>query len=103
SGRPRAPPTLGTAPGRSAGAVRLAGRLAEVDLPGPVDGEGTAPVESVRGGHSAAHESYGPRPRRSGGTSMSVIEGAADIDVPVHMAYNQWTQFECFPRFMHGV
>ncbi|MEV7784304.1 SRPBCC family protein [Streptomyces sp. NPDC088106] len=34
---------------------------------------------------------------------MSVIEGAADIDVPVHMAYNQWTQFECFPRFMRGV
>ncbi|BCL26686.1 SRPBCC family protein [Streptomyces aurantiacus] len=34
---------------------------------------------------------------------MSVIEGAVDVDVPVHMAYNQWTQFECFPRFMHGV
>ncbi|MFC5958234.1 SRPBCC family protein [Streptomyces pratens] len=34
---------------------------------------------------------------------MSVIEGAVDIDVPVHMAYNQWTQFECFPRFMRGV
>lgn len=34
---------------------------------------------------------------------MSVIEGAVDVDVPVHMAYNQWTQFECFPRFMRGV
>ncbi|CAL9411618.1 SRPBCC family protein [Streptomyces pilosus] len=34
---------------------------------------------------------------------MSVIEGAADIDVPVRMAYNQWTQFECFPVFMRGV
>ncbi|MEV7870795.1 SRPBCC family protein [Streptomyces sp. NPDC088124] len=34
---------------------------------------------------------------------MSVIEGAVDIDVPVQMAYNQWTQFECFPQFMTGV
>ncbi|WEV28750.1 SRPBCC family protein [Streptomyces sp. 71268] len=34
---------------------------------------------------------------------MSVIEGAVDVDVPVHVAYNQWTQFECFPRFMRGV
>ncbi|MFD5656813.1 SRPBCC family protein [Streptomyces hirsutus] len=34
---------------------------------------------------------------------MSVIEGAVDVDVPVHMAYNQWTQFECFPLFMRGV
>ncbi|MET8112986.1 SRPBCC family protein [Streptomyces prasinus] len=34
---------------------------------------------------------------------MNVIEDAVDVDVPVHMAYNQWTQFECFPRFMRGV
>ncbi|TXL90044.1 SRPBCC family protein [Streptomyces sp. IB2014 016-6] len=34
---------------------------------------------------------------------MSVIEGAVDVDVPIRMAYNQWTQFECFPQFMRGV
>ncbi|QIQ06346.1 SRPBCC family protein [Streptomyces liangshanensis] len=34
---------------------------------------------------------------------MSVIEGSVDVDVPVRMAYDQWTQFECFPRFMSGV
>ncbi|MFI6080352.1 SRPBCC family protein [Streptomyces sp. NPDC051217] len=34
---------------------------------------------------------------------MSVIEGAVDVGVPVHMAYDQWTQVECFPRFMSGV
>ncbi|MFC9430952.1 SRPBCC family protein [Streptomyces sp. NPDC056987] len=34
---------------------------------------------------------------------MSVIEGAVDVDVPVRTAYNQWTQFECFPQFMSGV
>lgn len=34
---------------------------------------------------------------------MSVIEGAVDVDVPVPVAYNQWTQFESFPLFMRGV
>ncbi|GAA2314101.1 SRPBCC family protein [Streptomyces kunmingensis] len=34
---------------------------------------------------------------------MSVIEGSVDIDVPVRAAYNQWTQFESFPRFMDAV
>ncbi len=26
-----------------------------------------------------------------------------DVDVPVRVAYNQWTQFEEFPKFMEGV
>jgi uncharacterized membrane protein len=26
-----------------------------------------------------------------------------DVEVPVTVAYNQWTQFEEFPRFMEGV
>jgi uncharacterized membrane protein len=34
---------------------------------------------------------------------MSVIEKSIEIDVPVSTAYNQWTQFEDFPRFMEGV
>jgi uncharacterized membrane protein len=32
----------------------------------------------------------------------TVIE-TVDVDVPVRTAYNQWTQFEEFPRFMEGV
>ena len=34
---------------------------------------------------------------------MSVIEKSIDLNVSVRTAYNQWTQFEEFPRFMEGV
>jgi uncharacterized membrane protein len=34
---------------------------------------------------------------------MSTIEQSIDVAVPVRTAYNQWTQFEDFPRFMDGV
>jgi uncharacterized membrane protein len=34
---------------------------------------------------------------------MSTIEESVELDVPVRTAYNQWTQFEDFPRFMEGV
>ena len=34
---------------------------------------------------------------------MSNIEQSIDVEVPVRTAYDQWTQFEEFPRFMEGV
>ena len=34
---------------------------------------------------------------------MSQIIETVDVDVPVRTAYDQWTQFEEFPRFMEGV
>ncbi|HVL31955.1 MAG TPA: SRPBCC family protein [Actinomycetota bacterium] len=34
---------------------------------------------------------------------MGLIEQSIEVDVPVHTAYNQWTQFEEFPKFMEGV
>jgi uncharacterized membrane protein len=34
---------------------------------------------------------------------MPKIEQSIELDVPVSTAYNQWTQFEVFPSFMHGV
>ncbi|WP_213934895.1 SRPBCC family protein [Rhodococcus sp. B50] len=34
---------------------------------------------------------------------MSTITEAVDVDVPIRIAYNQWTQFESFPHFMEGV
>ncbi len=35
--------------------------------------------------------------------SMSNVEKSIDVKVPVNTAYNQWTQFEEFPKFMEGV
>jgi uncharacterized membrane protein len=32
----------------------------------------------------------------------SVVE-SIDVNVPVRTAYDQWTQFEAFPKFMEGV
>ena len=34
---------------------------------------------------------------------MSKVVESVDVDVPVTVAYNQWTQFESFPHFMGGV
>jgi uncharacterized membrane protein len=33
----------------------------------------------------------------------SSIEESIEVNVPVKTAYNQWTQFEEFPQFMHSV
>jgi uncharacterized membrane protein len=35
--------------------------------------------------------------------TMEKIQHSVEVDVPVSAAYNQWTQFEDFPRFMEGV
>lgn len=34
---------------------------------------------------------------------MASVKTTKEIDVPVRTAYNQWTQFESFPRFMEGI
>lgn len=34
---------------------------------------------------------------------MSRITKSIEVDKPVQMVYNQWTQFETFPQFMEGV
>jgi uncharacterized membrane protein len=34
---------------------------------------------------------------------MATVEKSIEVDVPVSTAYDQWTQFEEFPRFMEGV
>jgi uncharacterized membrane protein len=34
---------------------------------------------------------------------MAKIQKSIDVEVPVSIAYDQWTQFEEFPKFMEGV
>ena len=34
---------------------------------------------------------------------MKTIEKYIDVNVPVRAAYNQWTQFEEFPKFMENI
>jgi uncharacterized membrane protein len=34
---------------------------------------------------------------------MSTVEKSIEVELPVTTVYNQWTQFEEFPRFMEGV
>jgi len=34
---------------------------------------------------------------------MGTVEKDIEVDVPISVAYNQWTQFEQFPAFISGV
>ena len=34
---------------------------------------------------------------------METIEKTIEVDAPLNKVYNQWTQFEDFPKFMEGV
>jgi uncharacterized membrane protein len=34
---------------------------------------------------------------------MATAQGSVEVDLPVPTVYNQWTQFEDFPKFMEGV
>jgi len=44
------------------------------------------------------------RMRRGAGTGeVCTVQESIEVDVPLSTAYNQWTQFEEFPRFMSTV
>jgi uncharacterized membrane protein len=34
---------------------------------------------------------------------MAKVDSSIEVEVPLETAYNQWTQFEEFPRFMEGI
>jgi uncharacterized membrane protein len=39
----------------------------------------------------------------TGGKTPRTIDESIEVNVPVSVAYNQWTQFEDFPLFMEGI
>jgi uncharacterized membrane protein len=49
--------------------------------------------------HLASTITHNPEERHR----MSTVEKSIDVNVPLRTAYDQWTQFEEFPRFMEGV
>jgi len=51
-------------------------------------------VKKVRGGN----DKWAP-----GEPSSASVEEEIEVGVPVSTAYNQWTQFEEFPKFMEGI
>jgi uncharacterized membrane protein len=67
-----------------------------------------AAVPSLRNGVMAKirrSSSNDPAPgsRGSSASSAITIEEAIEVAVPLSTAYNQWTQFEEFPKFMEGI
>src|SRR5680860_1556133 len=52
---------------------------------------------------SAVRVTLEGQPDRFEGGAMPTIEETVEVHVPVGAAYDQWTQFEEFPRFMEGV
>src|SRR5215203_579072 len=63
------------------------------------------PMFPRAGGRRTSHDTWvEPRRRNQNeGGQMATIEESIDVNVPVPVAYNQWTQFEEFPTFMDGV
>ncbi|MGH8763456.1 MAG: SRPBCC family protein [Nitrosospira sp.] len=43
------------------------------------------------------------RLKKSRDAGKTTIEESIEVNMPVSVAYNQWTQFEDFPKFMKGV
>src|SRR5262249_10824854 len=66
--------------------------------PSRADRRGRTPIEPVA--HRLRHTDETVREEA---IPMASIERSIDVEVPVRTAYNQWTQFEEFPRFMEGV
>ena len=55
------------------------------------------PAQRARAGADTAAETS------TRGDDMETIERSIDLNVPVHIAFQQWTRFEEFPQFMEGV
>ena len=53
----------------------------------------------VRAGVGARQQIHSPSEEQA----VASVQESIDVDVPIRVAYDQWTQFESFPQFMGGV
>jgi uncharacterized membrane protein len=84
----------GTLMGKFPGAVtKGAGMLSKVP--------GVGRLGSMLGGKGGGDG--GPEQEGIGRGRRLPMQGSIDVSVPVEVAYNQWTQFEEFPKFMYRV
>jgi membrane protein len=60
-------------------------------------------IDLVRDGFSREKAGTPSDVPQKGDQDVSTVVESVDVAVPVHTAYNQWTQFETFPEFMDGV
>ena len=65
------------------------------------DGTGEAPQPDEDGGDDEREPSGGPQATGKG--RRMPVQQAVDVGVPLETAYNQFTQFEDWPEFMHRV
>ena len=59
-------------------------------------------VAALAAGGYWLKKKMGPSARQGTG-ELSFAQDSIEVDVPISTAYNQWTQFEEFPRFMQDV
>ncbi len=105
-------PGLGTIAALAAGGLLLSTQMTRRHRPGhayameeyhasgmPVGRAVTAAAALAVGGWLLSSQMR----RRRGHGVMSSVNESIEVDVPLSTAYNQWTQFEEFPRFMDSV
>lgn len=88
---------------KSAETVQGLGRQAAEGVKGAMTGAGGLPGKAAEliGGGSGGDES---QPAKGWGRGRRLpVQCSVDVAVPAHVAYDQWTQFEDFPEFMHRV
>ena len=70
----------------------------DIELPSRTTGGSIAAVAAL-----AAGAWWLSSQLRQGPGESKTVEESIEVDVPVHTAYNQWTQFETVPQFMASV